>query len=332
MNFMTGAPLSAPSPPAQPPAAAPRWTVTRHAWTTIGVLGLALVWSYWTTLQAMAERWSTNPQYSHGFLVPLFAGAVLWFRRQQLGDVAWQPTPWGLPLLALGLGLRLVAVRMDVESIDAFSLLPALAGTVLFVGGWRLLAWCWPALAFLGFMLPLPFVVETALAHPLRRLATIVSTYLLQTLGYPALNEGNIIVIDQVRMGVVEACSGLGMLMTFFALATALVFVIQAPRADRIVLLASAAPIAVVANVLRITITGMVYYGTGDDAVQSTMHVVLGYLMMPLALGLFAAELWFLARLLPPAANVEPKPLPLWGLPPTVPVGTQEQLPSKPSQ
>src|SRR5439155_19345193 len=118
------------------------------------------------------------------------------------------------------------------------------AGPALLVGGRDFSRWSWPAIAFLGFMLPLPFFLEVSLAHPLRRLATMISTYALQTLSCPALAEGNVILIGDARLGVAEACSGLGMLMTFFALATALAMMVHAPLVDRLILVASAAPIA----------------------------------------------------------------------------------------
>src|SRR5687768_6249249 len=81
----------------------------------VGCLALALLWSVWPTLLTLAERWSRDPHYSHGFLVPLFAVVVLWFRADLLRRAAWQPSFWGLPLLILGVGLRLVAARMDLE-------------------------------------------------------------------------------------------------------------------------------------------------------------------------------------------------------------------------
>lgn len=312
--------MPAPSPTADtPPKASGRsdrpafalWHPRGRPWLVAAGLALALFWAFWPTLATLAQRWSADPQYSHGFLVPLFALVVLWFRREQRAPTAWQPCLWGLPLLAAGLILHLVAGRMDFEPLAGFALLPTLAGVVLFVGGRGLLAWSWPAIAFLAFMLPLPFFLEVALAHPLRRLATLLSTYLLQTCGYPALHEGNIILIGHLRMGIVEACSGLGMLMTFFALATALVLVLQAPLTDRLALLLSAAPIAVLANVLRITVTAMAYYATGDETVQQNLHDLAGWLMMPLALGLFYLELCFINRLLLPRALSQDKPLAL---------------------
>ncbi len=161
------------------------------------------------------------------------------------------------------LALRLVAAGSDIAALDAISLVPALAGVVLLAGGASLLRWSWPAIAFLAFMLPLPFTIEAALAHPLRRVATVASTYVLQTIGCPAFAEGNVILIEDCRLGVAEACSGLGMLLTFFALSTAFALVVQRPLVDRLVLVASAVPVAVAANVVRISATGVAYYAGG---------------------------------------------------------------------
>ncbi len=272
-------------------------------------LVVVLLWCYWPTLERIEERWSRDPQYSHGFLVPIFAGVVLWSRRQRLAELAVRPSWWGLPILALGLLMHIVGGVEDIGPLDAFSLLPTLAGLVLLVGGHDVLRWSGPAIGFLAFMLPLPFGVEMMLTYPLRRLAAQGSTYLLQTLGYPALAEGNIIVIEEVRIGVVDACNGLGMLVTFFALATALALVIQAPLVDRLVLVVSAIPIALVANIARITATAVAQQEFGSDAAHVIMHDLAGWLMMPLALALLWLEMRFLAHLFVPAPPEEPLPL-----------------------
>jgi exosortase len=250
----------------------------------------------------MADRWSNDPQYSHGFLVPVFAAVVLWQRRDRRPK-ALRPAWGGLAVLAAAVALRLLGAYLGVEALDAYSLLPALGGLCLLLGGWPALRWAWPAVAFLGFMMPLPFTLDMLLAHPLRRLATAASTYCLQTLGLPAVAEGNIIHIDAVRLGVVEACSGLGMLMTFFALATALALLLERRLADKLIIVASAVPIAVIANVARITLTGVAHYEWGPRA-GDLLHTWAGWFMMPLALALLWLELRFLDRLL---LNEEPR-------------------------
>lgn len=276
------------------------------AFAVAGLLLVVVAWAFWTTLTRMVDHWSRNPEYSHGFLVPLFALVVLWFRRDRLRQATWEPCFLGLPIMLIGVFLSLFAIRLDYEAIDAFALLPTLFGLVLFVGGKSVLGWAWPALAFLIFMIPLPYFLEFALAHPLRRLATILSTYALQTFGYPAIAEGNIILIDQVRLGVIDACSGLGMLMTFFALATAIALLSSAPLVDRIVLVVSAVPIAVIANVVRITATGMAFHAFESESIKAALHDLSGWLMMPFALLLLWLELRFMSKLLVPRPATEP--------------------------
>jgi exosortase len=288
-------------------AAPPKRHAREIALLAAMLLGVLLA-THWTTLSRMADRWTHDPQYSHGFVVPLFALVVLWSRRDMLKSVTWKPAWLGLGLLAVGVALRFVAVQSDIEPLDGLSLLPTAFGLVLLVGGWSVLGWSWPALAFLAFMMPLPFSIESSLALPLRRVATAMSTYSLQTLGCPAIADGNIIFIDDIRLGVEEACSGLGMLMTFFALATALAMIVNAPLHDRLVLIASAIPIAILANVIRITATGVAYHLSGRDSplAQLIYHDLAGWLMMPMALGMLWLELKFLANVFVEAADAAP--------------------------
>ena len=130
-----------------------------------------------------------------------------------------------------------------------------------------------------------------------------------RTLGCPALAEGNIIFIEDIPLGVEQACSGLGMLMTFFALATAMAMIVKASLTDRLILVASAIPIAILANVIRITATGYAYHLAGRDSALAQMiyHDLAGWLMMPLAL----AMLWFELRLLANLFVDEPENAPM---------------------
>jgi len=257
----------------------------------------------------MAQLWVHNPQYSHGFLVPVFALVVLWSRRPARSAGLFRPSWWGLPVLGAAVGLRLFGAYVGLGYLDGPSLLVSLAGLCLLAGGRAALRWSWPALAFLVFMLPLPYKVETALAQPLRSLATAMSTYALQTLGWHAVAEGNVIVLEDMRLGVIDACSGLGMLMTFFALSTAVALVVRRPLADRLVIVASAVPIAVLANVARITGTGVISQTLGEEAAHALFHDLAGWLMMPLALGLLWLELVLLSAIL--AEPVPARPIPL---------------------
>lgn len=277
------------------PAPSPAWL---PALGLGALLTVAVVWSYWTTLTALAGIWARDAQYSHGWLVPLFAAGLLWQRRERLAGVSLRFQPWGLAILLAGAALRLLAVWFYIPWFDMISLLPCLVGLVVLCGGRAALTWSWPGIAFLLFMLPLPYRVGTFMAPTLQRLATLASTYALQTLGFPAISEGNTILLHDARLGVVEACGGLSMLIVFFALATAVALVVRRPLLDRGLVVASALPIAILSNVIRITATAIVHDQLGSK-VGEAFHDLAGWLMMPLALGMLWAELQLLPRLLP---------------------------------
>lgn len=284
------------------------------------VLAAVLFWAFAPTFAELAHRWSTDAQYSHGYLVPVFAVVLLWLRRERCAAIQPGYSWWGLALLAVGIGLRFAGDYLYMDWIDAAALLPCLVGLTVFVGGKAALSWAWPAIAFLAFMIPLPFSLEVALAHPLQHLATVVSTYALQTLGLPALSEGNTIIINETRIGVVEACSGLSMLVIFFALSTAFIILVKRPLWQRLLLLASAVPIALIANITRITVTGVMHETVGHKAADLVFHDLAGYLMPPFALGLLWLELKGLGCLLVDRPAIERERPSMSPLGPAIPV------------
>ncbi len=284
-----------------------RWRDSKTLRPVLGVifLSLCVAWAYWPTLQSMVHRWTYDPQYSHGFLVPIFAAFVLWSRRNQR-PATWQPEWWGVGLLAVAVVCRFLSAYFYHPWLDGYSLLPMFAGGIVLTGGRKTLLWCWPAVLFLGFMIPLPFRIEMTFAFPLRRVATLASTFALQTFGYPALAEGNIIRIGTIQLEVINACSGLGMLFTFFALATAVAFIVERPLLDKIIVVLSAVPIAILVNVIRITMTGVAYVSFGLALGKLILHDLAGWLMMPIALGFVWLELWYLSKLLLPVGEAAP--------------------------
>ena len=149
-----------------------------------------------------------------------------------------------------------------------------------------------------------------AMSAPMQSFATTVSTFALQVVGKPAIAEGNVILLNDIELGIVEACSGLRMLVVFFALSTAVAFLIQKPLWEKWLLALSAIPIALASNVLRITITGLCYDAFGNHYGGAFFHDAAGWLMMPLGLVFLGVELWILKTLLPERSDREATPIP----------------------
>jgi len=290
----------------------------------IGAIGLvaASVWALWPRIVEMSEVWAENPTYSHGYLVPLFSIGLLWWKRQALSAISFQPTWWGLPLIALASAIQLFGLYIYIPWLEGASLMIYLAGIAVLVGGRPLLKATWTSIAFLVFMIPLPWRVEATLRSPLRLFAAQVSNWLLQLFGLPSVVEGTVIDISGQKLGVEEACSGIAMLMTFFALAAGLMIVVQRPWLDKLVIILSALPIAIICNVLRITATGILYYTVGESVGKFVYHDLAGFLMMPMGIAFLWLELFILDHLLlapkeHQSLNQPVRPLGMPGLPKT---------------
>lgn len=267
----------------------------RAAWLAIAVLTVMLIYSYWPGLLNAQSSWS-NPQYSHGWIVPLFSTALIFWWRKPIGPVTATARLAGLGLLVGSFALRLMAARYRIVTIDMYTFVPALAGVFLLAGGWSMFRWAWAPIAFLIFMYPLPDEATRYLLGPLQTLATIVSTYALQTLGLDAFREGNQIVVGEMHLGVVDACSGLRMLTIFIALSVALVLLGDREWWENAVILASAIPIALIVNSIRITVTGLLYQVASSEVAEMVFHDLAGWVMMPMALGMLFLLQWILGQ------------------------------------
>jgi exosortase len=143
-------------------------------------------------------------------------------------------------------------------------------------------------------MFPLHGRLSGFLTGPLQLIGTRASTFLIQTVGIPAVATGNVIHLTEVDVGVIDACSGLRMMMTFFALTTAVAIIVDRPRWQKVLIAVSAIPIALVCNIGRITVTSILHETVGRDLAERVFHDFAGWLMMPAAL----AILWFGLRVL----------------------------------
>jgi exosortase len=298
------------SPTPTPAAASPTPGVKSPAWWLAGLAAVVLAWAYLPTLDWLVGKWSNDPSYSHGFLVP-FAAAFIVYRRRP-ADGVWFSTPQ--PLLAGGVLLLTLALRglaggLLFHQLDALGVLLSVAAGVLGLGGWRLVKNCWPGLVFLIFLVPLPYEWEQNLGGPLKVIATVSSTYLLQAVGLPAVNTGNLIFIDDMPpLGVEDACNGLKMLLTFAAIGAGAVFLVRRTWFEKFCIGLSVVPIAVLSNILRITATGLIYYfWVRDKDTQHAVHDGLGYAMAVVGIGFLLLELWVLDRLIVKPQTGEPR-------------------------
>lgn len=264
----------------------------------VAVILLIADWPTWKFLVAdPTYGWLYSAQYSHGLLVVPFIAWLFWSRRDQF-PVADCPAPLlGIGCLLIGGLARVAGGVMDLHWLEGFALVATALGVVALFAGAKTFRFVLPGILFFLFAVPLPYRFEIMLGFPLQRAATVASTYVMQTLGQPAIAEGNTILVRDFHLGIVEACSGLRMLVTFFTFSTAVCLATKRPFTDKLVIMLSAVPIALATNILRIVVTGFMYMNVSSQTASAFFHDAAGWFMMPVALAFLGLELWVLGKL-----------------------------------
>jgi len=271
-----GAPVAG---PARRPALA-RWGVA---------LGL-LAALYAPVLYYMAQHWSQVDDYSHGFLIGPLAAYFAWERRRQLLRVPIEPSWWGLLPLALG-SLTLAIGRLGSELMNLrVSFVFGFIGLVLLLLGRRVFRILAFPLLFLFLMVPLPQSLVNVVAFPLQLVAADLAVNALHGLAVPALREGNIIHLANAQLFVAEACSGLRSLMALFTLGVVFAYFFRKSTAERLVLVASTIPIAILVNSFRVGLTGVLTHRFGESAAGGVIHATEGLFTFGIAFLLLLAE------------------------------------------
>jgi len=265
--------------------------------TTTSVVGVVLLFAaligvlYARILPDLVLDWWDDPNYSHGFLVPLFSAFVLWQRRETIRALDVRGSWWGLPVILAGIATLVVGQVGAEEFLSRSSLVIILGGLVWFHAGGPILRVALFPLLFLLFMVPLPAIIFYAIAFPLQSLAAQNAAFILDRLGVPVLLDGNVIHLSQISLGVTEACSGIRSLISLLALALAWAAFALPGGVAMVVFGALTIPITIVANAGRVVTTGLVGQWFGRVYAEGFFHAASGWIIFIFAfLCLFVAD------------------------------------------
>ena len=239
--------------------------------------------------------WTTDENYSHGFLVPLIS---LYFANRLAvnGSIPIRRGVWiGTLLLVLSLAVRLFTIPMPIPFLTDVALLIGLAGLFTLIMGAAALKHYWFAFFFLIFMIPLPIALYSNIASPLQLFASYVASALMNASGVPVLCEGNRMTLPGgLQMFVAEACSGMRQLTGFLALTAAVAYWTKRRAWYRAMIVLSALPTALSANIGRVMLTGYIMHFVNPQFAVGTYHTAEGLLMMAVGLLMLQAECWVL--------------------------------------
>ena len=265
-------------------------------WTKIAWFGALLALSYAPVVAHLVRQWNNDPDMSHGFFVPLVFALIIWQRREELAAIKPRPSWWGLILVLYGTAQLFIATLGAELFLERTALVITAFGIVLMLGGPLLLRKMLFPLFLLFFMIPIPAVLYKQITFPMQLLASRLAGEGLTWLGLPVLREGNILELPQQRLSVVEACSGIRSLLTLAFLSLVYGHFFEKRNLVRVLLFGATAPIAIVANASRVTLTGVISEWRPELA-EGFFHTAQGWVIFMVSLGMLIVLHQLLLRL-----------------------------------
>lgn len=241
---------------------------------------------YYNTLGWLIGSWINNPYYSHGFLVPVISGYIIWNMRKELAGVEKRPSQSGLALFGAGILLQGISVLWTVRFLSGISLIITLAGMILYLYGWEFFNKIKFPFFFLLFMIPIPFV--DMVAPPLQTVSAFATANLASIIGIPVQRDGLILNIPAGSFEVGLPCSGINSLISLITIGAIFAFMLEGGMFMKISIFISAIPLAMAGNIMRITSVLVVANAYGPDAAMNYFHDFSSLLLFSIALcGLF---------------------------------------------
>jgi exosortase len=263
------------------------------AWFTVLAIGC-----YAAILKHLAIQWRDDADMGHGFFVPLVVAMIIWQRREELAETEIQPNWWGFVLVVVG-ALQMIVGTLGVELFTSrTAFVVTVIGSVWFLCGTTMLKKLAFPLALLFLMVPIPGVIYNQITFKLQLLATRLAFGTLDFLNVPVLREGNVLLLSNMSLQVVEACSGIRSLLTLTFLSLVYGYFFESRLWVRVALFLSTVPIAIVANASRVAVTGVLSQQKPELA-QGFFHESTGFILFVISLVLlvvFHRILVFIAR------------------------------------
>ncbi|MEM1409750.1 MAG: VPLPA-CTERM-specific exosortase XrtD [Pseudomonadota bacterium] len=242
-------------------------------------------------------RWGGQQELSHSYFIPIITAWMLWDRRDALQKSLGRPSALGIPLLLFGIFMVYALKQLNVYLLEHIGLIVALFAVPLLFGGTSLLRLCMVPLAYLIFMIPPPYWLITQTSWEFQKWSSELGVMMIRPFNIPVELNGNVIVLPNITLQVVEACSGLRYLFPFVSLAAIAAYFYRGPLWQRIVVVLAAIPITIVMNSFRIAITGVLSENYGASHTEGLLHFFEGWVVFVLCLVILAAVLVAMARL-----------------------------------
>jgi exosortase len=274
----------------------------RLPWLALAVAVAAALGLYAPLVVGMAAEWAEFPNLSHGFAVPLISAYLVWRQRHVLTEAPLEGSMAGLPVIAVGLAMLVIGSLGGESFVARLSLPLVLLGTIIFLAGTRVVRHTWLAIAYLFFMIPLPYVTLKMLTYESRLFDAGLTAVALGWLGVPVLRDGVLLHLPNMTLEVADECSSIPAMAALVALGAAYAQMQPRPAWSRVALTLAAAPLGLLSNLVRLILTSLSAYYFGPIALNNVIHkfngtsVFLATVLLLVALDTLLTHVWRRAR------------------------------------
>ena len=272
--------------------------MSRRSAIALGILAAATLAVYHPVLASLVRQWASDENYSYGFLIVPFAMFFAWRARSGLA-MSPRPHASGLFVVTASMVVFLAGQFAAELFLMRVSLLGVIAGSILFLWGPAHLRRLAFPLLLLLLAVPLPAVVLNQIAFPLQLLASRAGETVVSAAGIPVLREGNVLILPDTKLEVVQACSGIRSLASLLTLGLILGKLAEPRRWARVALAVLTIPVAIAANAARVAGTGLAASWIGPQAAEGFFHTFSGWLVFVAAFCALMACARLLARVQP---------------------------------
>lgn len=257
----------------------------------LALVAVAVV-MYIPTFRYLWGKWNEDAQYSLAFLVPFVCGYFVWKKLPEARELARSPSAWGVVVIVFGLILHLAGVILDVSGPSSVSIILVLVGGCLYLHSPALVRLMAFPLAYTVFAVPIPGGLIDRVGLPMQILASASTVKLLQLIGIDATRAGIQLTIEGFDLEVAPACSGMSSLVALVGVTAVFAYITRLPARYKWFMFALSAPIAIAANILRITTIGLVGYQWGWEKALKIYHDWSSPLLFMIAILILFALNW----------------------------------------
>ena len=227
---------------------------------------------YYPEIQSTIQSWSSGYQYSHGYLIPLISGYLIWRKRDVLQTSPITPDYKGIFIFLAGISLLLIGYASFEPSIRRYSLIITIIGLIYFLLGKSLFKILLFPVGYLILMIPIPYILFKSSAVHLRTINIKAAYFISESLGIPIIQDGATLFLPNATLQVIDWCTGIQSIIAMTAISTLYVYLTRMTLISKIILVLFSIPLAIIGNIFRIVVNILLAYFFGEHVLKGIIH------------------------------------------------------------